>query len=71
MSVMNRWLTALKYIGIGWFISLSILGGILFGRWVDECLDSDPLFLIIGLFLGLAVAFYGTYQLVAVPKSKN
>ncbi len=66
---MNRWLIALRFIGIGWFISFAILGGVLFGRWIDERLDSGPLLLIVGLFLGLIVAFYGAYQMISGPKN--
>ncbi|MGR3766137.1 AtpZ/AtpI family protein [Rossellomorea sp. NS-SX7] len=36
----------------------SILVGIFLGRWVDQQADSAPLFLIIGLFLGLATGIY-------------
>ncbi|MDV2989480.1 MAG: AtpZ/AtpI family protein [Dehalogenimonas sp.] len=69
---MNRWLIALKFIGVGWFISFAILGGVLLGRWVDQRLNSEPLVLIIGLFLGLIVAFYGAYQLISgSSKNKN
>ncbi|PPD59078.1 AtpZ/AtpI family protein [Dehalogenimonas etheniformans] len=61
---MNRWRTGLQFIGIGWYISLTILGGILLGRWLDGKLNTEPLLLIIGLFLGLFVAFYGAYRLM-------
>ncbi|MEN8615362.1 AtpZ/AtpI family protein [Dehalogenimonas sp. THU2] len=66
---MNRWLIALKFVGIGWYISLSILGGVLLGRWLDAKLDTGPLLLIIGLFLGLFTAFYGAYRMIIGPKS--
>lgn len=61
---MNRWLAALRLIGIGWYISLSILLGVLAGRWLDERLDTEPLLLIIGLFVGIFVAFYGVYRVL-------
>ena len=68
---MNRWLVALKFIGIGWFISFAILGGVLGGRWLDERFHSEPFLLITGLFLGLTVAFYGAYQMVNGTKNKR
>jgi F0F1-type ATP synthase assembly protein I len=64
---MNRWRTGLQFIGIGWYISLTILGGILLGRWLDGKLNTEPLLLIIGLLLGLFVAFYGAYRLMPRP----
>jgi ATP synthase protein I len=66
---MNRWLTALKLLGMGWFVSGSILLGVLGGRWIDEQLHSEPLLLVIGLIVGLFVAFYGIYRML--PGSGN
>lgn len=42
----------------------SILVGIFLGRWVDRLWDTEPLFLIIGLLLGLAAGVYATIRLV-------
>ena len=36
----------------------SILIGIFSGRWLDKVWGTEPLFLIIGLFLGLAAGVY-------------
>ena len=61
---MNRWLAALKLVGVGWYISVCILLGVLAGRWLDGKLNSEPLWLIIGLLLGVIVAFYGVYRML-------
>lgn len=61
---MNRWLAALKLVGVGWYISVCILLGVLVGRWLDGKLNSEPLWLIIGLLLGVIVAFYGVYRML-------
>jgi ATP synthase protein I len=45
-------------------LACSTLIGIFFGRWVDQQFQTTPLFLIIGLFLGLASGVYGTIYLV-------
>lgn len=42
----------------------SILIGIFGGRWIDQLLGTAPLFLIIGLFLGLATGIYAMIRLV-------
>ncbi|WP_453992994.1 AtpZ/AtpI family protein [Bacillus nitroreducens] len=42
----------------------SILVGIFLGRWVDRLWDTEPLFLIVGLLLGLAAGIYATIRLV-------
>jgi len=63
---MNRWLTALRLIGIGWYISLSILLGVMAGRWLDERLNTEPILMIIGLFAGIFAAFYGVYRVLPI-----
>jgi ATP synthase protein I len=42
----------------------SILVGIFAGRWVDQKWDTEPLFLIIGLLLGLAAGIYAMLRLI-------
>lgn len=36
----------------------SILIGIFGGRWLDSQWDTEPIFLIVGLFIGLATGVY-------------
>ncbi|OEH93349.1 AtpZ/AtpI family protein [Bacillus solimangrovi] len=38
----------------------SVLIGIFLGRWIDNKLGTMPLFLIIGLLLGLSTGVYAT-----------
>lgn len=45
-------------------IAGSILIGIFGGRWLDHSIGTTPLFLIIGLLLGLATGIYGTYRTI-------
>jgi ATP synthase protein I len=42
----------------------SILIGIFLGLWLDKEMDTAPLFLIIGLFLGLGTGVYAMMRLV-------
>ena len=58
------WVTSLHFIGVGWFIALAIVLGTLMGVWLDARLGSSPIFIILGLLVGVLVAFYGTYRLV-------
>ncbi len=63
---------ALALLGIGWYFALSIIGGVGGGLLVDGWLDTKPLFTMIGLFLGLAVASLGAYKLlVRVMSNRN
>ena len=60
---MGRWEAALRLVGVGFFIGGSILLGVFVGRWLDTKFDTH-LFWIIGLILGIVVAFYGVYQML-------
>lgn len=42
----------------------SILIGIFSGRWLDQNLGTEPLFLIFGLLIGLAAGVYAMLRLV-------
>jgi F0F1-type ATP synthase assembly protein I len=61
---MKRWVAALGLTGIGFYIAGCIILGILGGRWLDYKLNSKPFFIIAGLILGIAVAFYGVYNML-------
>jgi len=60
---MQQWQLAFRVLGIGWFMAIAILLGVLGGLWLDGKLGTRPLFLIAGIFLGLAAAGYGAYQM--------
>jgi len=54
--------TLARLIGLGWLVALSIVGGIMLGVWIDSELGSSPLFMMIGLALGIGVAALGVYR---------
>ncbi|MDO8674083.1 MAG: AtpZ/AtpI family protein [Dehalococcoidia bacterium] len=54
----------LRLIGLGWYVAICIAGGVILGAWVDDALRVKPLFLLIGLFVGLVAGFYGVYRMV-------
>lgn len=61
---------ALRFIGVGWFIGISIVGGVLGGLWLDSKFGTAPILVIAGLILGLVVAFYGVYRML-LPLMRN
>ncbi|MBU2608431.1 MAG: AtpZ/AtpI family protein [Chloroflexi bacterium] len=61
---MSRWVGAMRLIGVGFFISTSIIGGVVVGLWLDSKFNTEPLLVIIGLLLGIAVAVYGVYEML-------
>jgi len=58
---MSRWVAALRLTGVGFFIGICIVGGTFVGWWLG---DKKPLFMIVGLVVGLVVAFYGVYRMI-------
>ena len=61
---MNRWTSALRLTGVGFYIGGCIAGGVYLGVWLDGKYQLSPLFILIGLGLGLFLAFYGTYRML-------
>lgn len=61
---MERWAAALRFTGLGFYIGLCIAGGIGLGVWLDGEYELSPLFTLLGLGIGLFMAFYGTYRML-------
>lgn len=57
-------IAALRLIGVGFFIGSSIVLGVVVGRWFDIRLNTSPVLAIVGLLLGITVAFYGVYRML-------
>jgi len=58
---MEKWVPALRITGIGFYIATCIVGGTLIGWWLG---GKRPLFMIIGLVVGLVIAVYGVYRMI-------
>ena len=50
--------TAGPYLQVGWTLVLTILLGVLAGRWVDSRWDTEPAFLLVGALLGIVLGMY-------------
>ena len=61
---MSRWVAALRLTGVGFYIGISIVLGVVIGLWLDNKLDTGPVFMIAGLILGVIVAGYGVYRML-------
>ncbi len=55
---------ALRLLGIGWFVAMSIGGGAVGGLLLDRQLDSGPILTMVGLGVGIAVAVVGMYRML-------
>ena len=56
--------TILRLVGIGWYVAVCIGGGSYGGLWLDRQLDSSPIFTLVGLGLGIAVAIAGMFRML-------
>jgi F0F1-type ATP synthase assembly protein I len=61
---MSRWQAAMQLVGVGFFIAGSIVLGVLAGLWLDTRLNTKRVLIIVGLIVGVIVAFYGVYQML-------
>ncbi len=61
---MSKWVAALRLVGVGFFIGGSIVLGVFAGLWLDNKLNTSPVLVIVGLALGVVIAFYGVYQML-------
>ena len=61
---MRRRLAAFGLLGVGFYIPAAIILGVVAGRWLDGKFGSEPLWLIVGLVLGLVAACYGVYVML-------
>ena len=61
---MNWWVVALRLTGLGWYVALCIVSGIVGGLALDRAVGLTPLFTLVGVVLGSIVAFWGLYKMV-------
>jgi F0F1-type ATP synthase assembly protein I len=54
----------IRLVGIGWYVAICIVGGVVGGLLLDKAIDLAPVFTLVGLFVGLAAAFYGGYRML-------
>ncbi len=63
---------AAQYAGVGVQFAGAIVIFFLAGRWLDGRLGTEPLFLILGVFIGAGAGFYSMYrQLVILPRERE
>lgn len=62
-SFVQSYAQASQYIGAGIQLAVSIFLCLLGGAWLDRQIDTSPLFLILGTFLGAVAGFYSLYKI--------
>ncbi len=63
---MNRrgFVIAMRLLGLGWYVAIAIILGVVGGLWLDNRMGTLPLFTLLGVLLGSVAAFYGLYRMV-------
>jgi F0F1-type ATP synthase assembly protein I len=61
---MRRFPRTLRLLGLGWYIAFCLVLGTFCGVWLDQQLNVAPLFLLVGLAIGLVAGFVGVYRMV-------
>jgi len=61
---MTWYVLALRLAGLGWYVALSIVFGVVGGLGLDKLAGTIPLFTLLGTLLGSVVAFWGLYKMV-------
>ena len=62
---MPQWvIVALRLTGLGWYIALCIILGVLGGLWLGQLTGQTALLILLGVVLGSVVAFYGVWRMV-------
>lgn len=62
---MGSWVAPTAYLlGAGWFFAISILVGVLLGHWADSATGLEPIFTLVGIIVGLAVALAGGIRML-------
>lgn len=63
---MGSWVAPTAYLlGVGWYFATCIALGLGVGIWVDSKTGLEPVFTLVGIFLGLAVALVGGFRMLA------
>lgn len=60
-----------RLMGVGWAVALSIAGGTGGGFWLDSRFDTSPVLTLVGLAIGIVVAFAGMIRLLNAISGGN
>ncbi|MGE0598714.1 MAG: AtpZ/AtpI family protein [Dehalococcoidia bacterium] len=62
---MGSWVVpTASLLGAGWFFATALILGVVIGHWADGKTGLEPIFTLIGILLGLAVAAVGGYRML-------
>ena len=62
---MDRRLVALRLLGLGWYVAICVVAGVVAGIFLDGHFGTKPILTLLGVLLGTVAAFYGLYKMVS------
>ncbi|MDT7943150.1 MAG: AtpZ/AtpI family protein [Dehalococcoidia bacterium] len=68
---MGRLPPTIRLVGLGWYIALSIALPVVGGVLLDDQLGTRPLLSVLGVVLGMVLAFWGAYRMVAEATKRD
>lgn len=60
-----------NFAGAGLQFAVSIVAFLLLGQWADRKLGTSPVFLLLGVFIGGAGAFYSMYRKITAAQQAD
>ena len=70
-KVLRSYAKAGAFINIGFQFAAAIAIGLFGGLWIDERLSTSPLFLILGILLGIGSGFYSIYKATVQDSARD
>lgn len=71
-EILGSWMVpTAQLLGAGWFFATAIILGVVLGRWADGATGLEPIFTLIGIFLGLGVALVGGIRMLLPLMSRQ
>lgn len=64
-------LSGADFAGVGLQFAVAIIAFLFAGQWLDNRLDTGPVFTIGGVFLGSGAAFYNMYRKITAAQKKD
>ena len=61
---MVNWVRVVQFLILGWYVGFCIVGGIAVGVILDVKMGTGPVLTVVGLILGILLAFFGLYRMV-------
>ena len=67
----SRGLSGADFAGVGIQFAAAIIAFLFAGQWLDNRIDTKPVFTILGVFLGAGAAFYNMYRKITAAQKKD